>query len=96
MIKTKENIFRLIAELFTPLHSGRGWGWVFLLFLVSCANMGSPDGGWYDDTPPRVVNTSPADKATNVKSHKVTILFDEFIKLEDAQNKVIVSPPQME
>ena len=96
MIKTKENILRLIAKLFTPLHSGRGWGWVFLLFISSCANMGSPDGGWYDDTPPSVVGASPADKATNVKTHKVVIQFDEFIKLEDAQNKVIVSPPQLE
>ena len=39
---------------------------------------------------------SPADKATGVKAKKVTIEFSEFIKLEDAQNKVIVSPPQLE
>ena len=58
--------------------------------------MGSPDGGWYDDDPPRVIGATPEDKATNVKSKKITILFDEFIKLEDATNKVIVSPPQLE
>ena len=58
--------------------------------------MGSPDGGWYDDTPPRVVSSSPSDKATKVKSKRVTINFNEFVKLEDAQNKVIVSPPQLE
>ncbi len=58
--------------------------------------MGSPDGGWYDDTPPIVVSSSPADKATDVKSRRVVINFNEFIKLEDAQNKVIVSPPQLE
>jgi len=64
--------------------------------LASCARMGQPDGGWYDDDPPRVVGSTPADKATNVKSQKVTIYFDEYIKLEDATNKVIVSPPQLE
>jgi uncharacterized protein (DUF2141 family) len=58
--------------------------------------MGQPDGGWYDDTPPRVIGATPADRATNVKAKKVTIWFNEFIKIQDAQNKVIVSPPQLE
>ena len=64
--------------------------------ISSCARMGSPDGGWYDDDPPKVIGATPEDKGTNVKSKKVTIYFDEFIKLEDATNKVIVSPPQLE
>ena len=69
---------------------------IMLLAVFSCARMGSPDGGWYDDTPPSVVGATPGDKSTGVTSKKVTIWFDEFIKLEDAQNKVIVSPPQIE
>ena len=71
---------------------------IFLLtaFLMGCARMGNPDGGWFDDTPPRVVSASPNDKGVGVKSKKVTINFNEFIKIEDAQNKVIVSPPQIE
>ena len=64
--------------------------------LLSCARMGQPDGGWYDDTPPRVLYTSPADKATGVWGKRITITFDEFIKLEDAVNKVVISPPQIE
>ena len=67
----------------------------FLMF-ISCARMGRPDGGWYDDDPPIVVGASPEDKATNVRSKKISIFFDEYIKLEDATNKVIVSPPQLE
>ena len=58
--------------------------------------MGTPDGGWYDETPPRVVSATPEDKAVGVTAHKISILFNEYIKLEDAQNKVIVSPPQLE
>ncbi len=58
--------------------------------------MGSPDGGWYDDTPPYVLGSTPADKSVNVSSRRVNIYFNEYIKLEDAQNKVIVSPPQIE
>ena len=68
---------------------------VFLLF-IGCARMGQPDGGWYDDEPPKVIGSTPADRSVNVSSQKITILFDEFIKLEDATNKVIVSPPQLE
>ena len=58
--------------------------------------MGSPDGGWYDDDPPVVLGSTPADKATGVKSKKVTIYFDEYIKLADPTQNVIVSPPQIE
>ena len=58
--------------------------------------MGQPDGGWYDDDPPRVIGSTTEDRATNVKAKKITIYFDEFIKIEDATNKVIVSPPQLE
>ena len=67
-----------------------------LMVMSSCAKMGSPDGGWYDETPPRVVGASPADKATNVHSKKVEIYFSEFIQVSDASEKVVVSPPQLE
>ena len=66
------------------------------LLAVGCARMGSPDGGWYDDTPPYVVGSTPGDLATDVSPKRVSIYFHEFIKLEDAQNKVIISPPQLE
>ncbi|MGN1264023.1 MAG: Ig-like domain-containing protein [Prevotella sp.] len=67
-----------------------------VLTAAACARMGQPDGGWYDDTPPRIIHTSPKEKSAGVTSKKVTIAFDEFIKLEDAANKVVVSPPQLE
>ena len=64
--------------------------------LGSCARMGQPDGGWYDETPPRIMGAAPADKGTNVKNQKVSIFFDEFIQIENATEKVVVSPPQLE
>lgn len=64
--------------------------------VASCARMGSPDGGWYDDDPPRVLYSTPAEQATNVTAKKMTIYFDEFIKLADPTQNVIVSPPQLE
>lgn len=69
---------------------------LMVLVVVSCARMGQPDGGWYDDDPPRVLYSVPAEQATNVDAKKMTIYFDEFIKLADPTANVIVSPPQLE
>ena len=33
---------------------------LLLIALYSCASIGSPDGGMYDETPPQVLKTSPA------------------------------------
>lgn len=58
--------------------------------------MGSPDGGWYDEKPPVVMHTSPANGAVDVNQKKVTIYFDEFVTLDNATENVIISPPQTE
>jgi len=88
----------------TSLREGLGglflWkslgGLSLFLLLFSCARMGSPDGGWYDETPPRVVGSTPADGGVNVSAKKLSIYFNEFIKLDNPSEKVIVSPPQLE
>lgn len=69
---------------------------LFALLLAACASIGNPDGGRYDETPPKVLVSYPADKATNSDKKKISIAFDEYIKLENASEKVIVSPPQIE
>ena len=69
---------------------------LFVLLLAACASIGNPDGGRYDETPPKVLVSYPADKATNSDKKKISIAFDEYIKLENASEKVIVSPPQIE
>ena len=67
-----------------------------IISIVGCARMGQPDGGWFDETPPSVIGCMPADKATNVDSRKINIYFDEFIKIDNPTEKVVVSPPQLE
>lgn len=67
-----------------------------VVLFTACAKMGRPDGGWFDETPPHVIGSTPADKSCGVKSRKVEILFDEFIKIDNPSEKVVVSPPQLE
>jgi uncharacterized protein (DUF2141 family) len=66
------------------------------LLVVACASIASPDGGEFDEIPPKVLSASPAERATGVQTRKARINFDEYIKLQNASEKVIVSPPQIE
>lgn len=66
-----------------------------VLLLMACARIGTPDGGPYDETPPRVLSTTPRAGATKSHHHKVVLRFDENIKLDNASQKVVVSPPQI-
>ncbi len=65
------------------------------LLVVACASIGSPDGGPYDETPPVFLGSTPEPFALGVKDKRVTLKFDEFIKIEKAAEKVVVSPPQI-
>lgn len=67
-----------------------------MVVLYSCASIGRPDGGPLDEAPPRVVGSSPVAGALNNTKKRVVIEFDEFIKLEKANEKVVVSPPQIQ
>ena len=62
---------------------------MLMIVVYSCASMGTPDGGPYDEEPPKFVRSSPKPYATNNKDKKIAIEFDEFIKLEKANEKVV-------
>lgn len=64
--------------------------------LYSCASVGRLEGGDYDETPPRFVAGSPAPGALHNKKKKISIEFDEFIKLDKPNEKVVISPPQVQ
>lgn len=72
-------------------------GYLFLVLIIlaflQCARRGNPSGGPKDITPPQLVKAEPEDMTINFKEKKITLYFDEYIKLEDVQNQLIVSPP---
>lgn len=67
-----------------------------IIGFYACASTGTPDGGPYDEEPPKFVRATPAPNTKNNTRKKIAIEFDEFIKLEKASEKVIISPPQNE
>lgn len=67
-----------------------------VLAMAGCANPGRPDGGPYDETPPHVIGSTPKENALGNQQRKITLFFDEYIRLDNATEKVVISPPQLE
>ena len=65
-----------------------------VVFAMSCANMASPNGGPFDETPPRFVRSTPNINQTNFTGRRIEILFDELIQIEKPSENVIITPPQ--
>lgn len=74
-----------------------GYGIIFLLLLLfvfdSCAKRGNPDGGPRDEEPPKFLRASPENYSINFKEKEIRIFFDEYVKLNEAQRQIIISPP---
>lgn len=68
---------------------------VALLAICACASPGNPDGGPYDETPPMVVKCVPEYRQTNSNAQRIQIYFSELVQLDNATEKVVVSPPQI-
>lgn len=49
-----------------------------------------------DWTPPVFIGSNPPAGALNNKRTKIDLRFDEYIKLENAMEKVVISPPQIQ
>ncbi|WP_343488187.1 Ig-like domain-containing protein [Allomuricauda sp. d1] len=61
--------------------------------LWQCARRGNPTGGPKDIEPPVLLRTDPENLTTNFDGNTIRLYFDEYIKLEDVQNQLVVSPP---
>lgn len=66
---------------------------VLCLLLFNCANRGTPSGGDKDELPPEIIKSTPENNSINFNSKEIKIYFDEYIKLNDLQKQLIISPP---
>ena len=68
---------------------------VNVMIIVSgpgCANIIPPDGGHKDSLPPILSKASPPDSSSNFSEKKITLDFDEYIQLQNANQELIISP----
>lgn len=68
---------------------------LFLLLLGStfrCANIQQPMGGPIDSIPPVILEEHPKNLSTRFSERKITLTFDEFIKLNNASKEISISP----
>lgn len=66
---------------------------LFIAVLAGCAKRGTPDGGPTDVDPPQYVRARPENFTTNFDANEIRIYFNEYIKMNDPQRQIIISPP---
>lgn len=59
---------------------------------AGCAQIGAPTGGPRDSIPPQLVSASPKLNSTNVTGNKITLTFNEYVEVREAQTNVLISP----
>ena len=64
-----------------------------ILVISGCAKRGSPTGGPVDSIPPVLINASPKINSLNFDSKEIRLTFDEFVKLDNVDEQLIISPP---
>lgn len=63
-----------------------------LVSNTGCANIVPPGGGPKDTIPPVLVGATPKDSALRVSSQKITLYFDEFVEMKNANEKILITP----
>jgi len=70
---------------------------LFFLFIIlalwQCGRRGTPTGGPKDIAPPILVKAIPDTLTTYFDATKIRLYFDEYIKLKNAQDQMVISPP---
>ena len=66
---------------------------ILALISISCAHELPLTGGEKDTDPPVAKKFDPPNQSTWFTTQKITIEFDEFVKLKDANKQILISPP---
>lgn len=64
-----------------------------ILFVLSCANVGSPTGGPKDTTAPILVYVNPPNLTTNFDNTEIILEFNENIRVDNIQQNLLINPP---
>jgi len=64
-----------------------------LAIFFRCANVVAPQGGPVDEDPPEVIRSTPPNYSTHYDGSDVRIFFNEYVRLHNLHQKMLVSPP---
>lgn len=70
---------------------------LYCMHTSSCANTtGAPTGGPKDTIPPVITGVAPDSNSINVPVNKteITLSFNEYVQVKDAEKNIVLSPPQ--
>jgi uncharacterized protein (DUF2141 family) len=65
----------------------------FAVIICSCAKISAPTGGPRDKKPPVVIKNVPVNRTKNFREKSMEITFDEYVVLDNINDKFMVSPP---
>lgn len=71
-------------------------GIIFFAVLLSCAKPVAITGGPKDEFAPKLVDAQPPIGTVNFYQKNIYIRFDEYIRLNNVNQKLIISPPILE
>jgi len=66
---------------------------LLILLTIGCAKRGSITGGAKDTIAPVLKSSLPKNFATNFNGKEIKLVFDEYVKLKNANKQLIISPP---
>ncbi len=62
------------------------------IIIYACATVQSPVGGEKDIIPPSLVTSTPQHQSLNFKGKEITLLFSEWMKVDNIQKGLIITP----
>lgn len=66
---------------------------LLIVLTVGCAKRGSITGGDKDTIAPVLETSFPKNMSTNFSGKEIQLVFDEYVKVKNANKQLIVSPP---
>ena len=64
-----------------------------MVLIASCARRSSPTGGEKDSIPPVLIAANPKINSVNFNTDEIRLTFNEWVKLENLDKQLIISPP---
>ena len=65
-----------------------------LIIIYACATVQTPTGGEKDEKAPILYESNPKDQSTNFKGTQIKLFFNEWMKVEQLNNELIITPRQ--